>query len=807
MYLKQQSSLLKLGGLFLALQGIILTLAPAVRLKSWFVNYQWSQWVLICIWVALIHYCHLEFKKHIPDADPIILPIAVTLSGWGLLTIWRIEPEFGIRQAVWFTISLLVFIAGIRIPSIRFLRNYKYTLLIGGVGLTALTLLFGTNPSGYGPKLWLGCCNIYFQPSEPLKLLLIIFLAAYFSERIPYRLTTLYTLYPTFILGSIVILLLLVQRDLGTACIFIALYTIVAYLATNKKTIIIINLLAIIVTGFAGYFLVNIIQYRIESWIYPWNDPQGGSYQIIQSLMAFANGGIEGRGPGLGSPGLVPVAISDFIYSSIAEETGLFGSLGLLALFGILVTRGMRIALRAPDMFRRLLAGGLSAYFGTQAILIIAGNIRLLPLTGVTLPFVSYGGSSLLTSFIATLILLIISNNSFEVEPAPLENPTPYLAINLAILMGLFASALATGWWAVIRGPDLMTRRDNLRLVIEEKYVHRGSILDRNNSPITITSGEIGNFSRLYQYTDLAPITGYNHPIYGRVGLESTLDEYLRGLRGNPNTTIWSHHLLYGMSPPGLDVRLSIDLELQKYADELMYGNRGALVLMNAESGEILAISSHPAFDPNQLNTNASDLLADPNKPLINRAALGFYPTGTILEPFAKVIAGTIHPTPEQWKDMYHSFSFDRAPTIRMDVLQPEENIESNNLHTSPLQMALAASALSKSGTIPAPRIVMAVNTPKEGWVTMPAEGKPVEAYQASVKDEAVITSYIQQGKNYWSHTAYARDDENFVVWVIGGTPPNWPSAPLSVVVLLENGNAVTAQQIVDKLITKAINP
>ena len=154
------------------------------------------------------------------------------------------------------------------------------------------------------------------------------------------------------VLGGIVILLLLAQRDLGTASIFLALYTIIAYLATNRKNIVIISLLGLIVVGLAGYYFVNIVQIRIETWINPWNDPQGGSYQVIQSLIAIANGGVEGRGPGLGNPGLVPVNISDFIYAAIAEETGLFGTLGLLALFGILVTRGLRIALRAPDIFR-----------------------------------------------------------------------------------------------------------------------------------------------------------------------------------------------------------------------------------------------------------------------------------------------------------------------------------------------------------------------------------------------------------------------------------------------------------------------
>jgi hypothetical protein len=157
--------------------------------------------------------------------------------------------------------------------------------------------------------------------------------------------------------------------------------------------------------------------------------------------MAVANGGIEGRGPGLGSPGVVPVAVSDFIYSAIAEETGLAGSLGVLALIGLILARGLRAALRAPDLFRRLLAAGIVVYFGIQSILIIGGNLRLLPLTGVTLPFVSYGGSSLLISFVSLLLLLLISNHLDE-EPAPLQNPTPYLAVNLFLAPGYLPAPL-----------------------------------------------------------------------------------------------------------------------------------------------------------------------------------------------------------------------------------------------------------------------------------------------------------------------------------------------------------------------------
>ena len=192
--------------------------------------------------------------------------------------------------------------------------------------------------------------------------------------------------------------------------------------ATGRRRTILISTLILVFMGVAGYYLVDIIRARIDSWVNPWIDPEGSSYQVIQSILAIANGGLDGRGPGLGSPALVPVAISDFIYAAIAEETGLIGTVGLITIFAILLIRGLRTAICAPDIFRRLLAAGVTAYLGVQALLIIGGNLRLLPLTGVTLPFISYGGSSLLTSFVALLILLLISNHLDE-EPAPLPRP------------------------------------------------------------------------------------------------------------------------------------------------------------------------------------------------------------------------------------------------------------------------------------------------------------------------------------------------------------------------------------------------
>ncbi|MGZ9221422.1 MAG: FtsW/RodA/SpoVE family cell cycle protein [Anaerolineales bacterium] len=749
---------------------------------------------------------HKSITDRLPDADPYLFPATALLSGWGLLTIWRLDDDFGARQALWLGVSVVALFLGLGLPAtLEFIRKYKYLLLTGGLLLTALTLIFGTNPAGYGPRLWLGCCGVYFQPSEPLKLLLVAYLAAYLSDKLPIHLNAFPLIYPTFLLSGIAILLLLVQRDLGTASIFIALYTIIIYLATGRRRTILISAAILLFMGITGYYLVDIIRIRIDSWANPWNDPGGGSYQIIQSLLAIANGGLEGRGPGLGSPALVPVAISDFIFAAVAEETGLIGTIGLICIFGIILIRGLRIALRAPSIFRRLLAAGVTAYLGVQALLIVGGNLRLLPLTGVTLPFVSYGGSSLLTSFIALLILLLISNHLDE-EPAPLPKPQPYFALAVFLSIGLFTAAMANGWWAIVRGPDLLTRADNPRRIIEDRYVPRGMLLDRNNEPINATEGTRGTYVRVYRYADPAPVTGYNHPIYGQSGLEASLDEYLRGLRGNPAATIWWNHLLYGMSPKGLDVRLSLDLALQAHVDEMMAEQRGAVILLNAQSGEILVMSSHPTFDPGRLDEIGAGLIKDPAKPLINRAAQGLYPIGTMIQPFEQALFGQNAVTQDGLQQLYETFAFDRPPILQIEVAEPVFDAEGKGLHISPLQVALASAALSNHGTVPALRIATAVNTPNDGWVVLPAPGTLFEAISPSAADETA-TSMIMDGESYWAHTGQAQSEESPVTWFLAGTPPNWQASPLVVVVLLEDNNVRLAQQIGQDLLIESMNP
>jgi len=800
-----QSRLLIAAAAFLFIYCVVLTLSPAGRERSWAVDYRFSHWLGFATWAALFAITQRETSHRLPDRDPYLVPIAGLLSGWGMLTIWRLDPAFGLRQATWLAVSIAALHAILRLPpELRFLHRYKYLLLTGGLLLTSLTLLFGTNPAGYGPRLWLGCCGFYLQPSEPLKLLLVVYLAAYLATRVHIEQQAFPLLLPTLIVTAMALLILLVQRDLGTASIFILLYTAILFLATGRRRVLIATAAGLALAGLLGYFLIGVVHSRIDGWLNPWSDPSGSSYQIIQSLLAIGNGGAFGRGPGLGSPGLVPVGISDFIFTAIAEETGLFGTTGLLAAISLLMARGLRAAFRAPDRFRRLLAAGITSYLGVQSLLIIGGNLRLLPLTGITLPFLSYGGSSLLTSFVALGLLLMIGAQADQ-EPALLATPQPYFLMARLLGIGILCISLTNAWWAIVRGPDMLDRTDNPRRALADRYVLRGSLLDRNNRPINMTQGESGDYLRSYLYPALAPISGYTNPRYGQAGLEASLDSYLRGLQGNPTSLIWWDHLLYGTPPPGLDVRLSLDLDLQQRADELLGKRAGAVVLINAQSGEILAIASHPTYDPNQLDTQGAQLAHDPAAPLVDRAAQGRYPAGNVTAPLLKLIESP-KPSNEEIRALYKDLGFYASPEARLPISVPSPEGELKNLRLSPLQMVVAAASLSHDGIRPAPRIALAVNTPMQGWVVLPALDQATQVFKPNMVLSAMDILAVPS-QPYWQWLAAGSSANQPVTWFLAGTLPNWQGTPLTVVVVLEENLPSVARSIGTQLLQKAIQP
>ena len=820
--------LLILAGAFLGIFSLSLTLSNAARLRTWQVDYIWQQWLGFAIWIGLAWLTHRQLSHLLPERDPFLFPGAALLTGWGLLTIWRLSTGLGLRQSVWLLLIGLGFMLAIRFDCARpggrilaYLRRFKYIWLTSGLLLTAATLILGTNPMGAGPRLWLGCCGFYFQPSEPLKLLLIVYLAAYLADRQispspPSQLLPLLT--PTLLMTGLTLLLLIFQRDLGTAAIFLVLYAVIVYAGTGDQRVLFFSLLVLILAAVVGYALFDVVNQRVEAWINPWLDPSGRSYQIVQSLLSVANGGLIGRGPGMGSPSLVPIAQSDFIFSAISEETGLLGALGILGLLALLVNRGMRSAMKSDDPFHRLLATGLVMHLVGQSILIIAGNLRLLPLTGVTLPFVSYGGSSLLVSYIELLCLVLISARQEErqvFQPEKLKSQTRLnLFLSGGLMFGLAAAALTAGWWSLVRGPDLLTRTDNPRRSIADRYVKRGSILDSHEQALAESHGQPGEIVRYYSYPALGPLVGYTDPVYGQAGLEASLDPYLRGLQGYPTLTMGWEHLLYGQPVPGLDVRLSLDLDLQKVADQMLADHQGALVLLNAHTGEILAMASSPNFDANTLDSTWEHLVNDPNAPFFNRATMGLYPAGNALGVFllaasqqiaseqfegsafqdcaltpigttwGEVIpagcAGAVRRLVSSMNDqelitLLDDLGLFNAPTFPVETLSsPKPGALSDPatyiggllpdpaagalLQVSPLQMALAAASMSNAGERPVPRLVVAVDTPQSGWVILPVTGLPQQALQpqaANITAQTLASSELP----LWQVVAADKED------------------------------------------------
>jgi cell division protein FtsW (lipid II flippase) len=799
-----QSRLLFVAAIFIFTYSLALTLSPAVWERSWAVSYRWEHWLGFVLWLGLFTLAHYQTARWLPRRDPYLLPIAALLIGWGMLTIWRLFPSFGSRQTLWMLLSFCALILGLRLPTdLNFLRRYKYLWLTSGLLLTLMTLILGTNPLGYGPRLWLGCCGVYFQPSEPLKLLLIIYLAAYLADRQSLLMevearqndgsistSLLPLLAPTLIMTGLALLILIVQRDLGTASIFIFLYTVITYLATGRKRILTVGAMTLLLSGVLGYMLFDVVRIRIDAWLNPWVDPSGRSYQIVQSLLAVANGGMIGRGPGLGNPNLVPIPHSDFIFAAIAEEHGLVGTIALTTILGLLAFRGLRITLAAPNAFQRYLAGGLVAFIIAQSILIIGGNLRLLPLTGVTLPFVSYGGSSLLTSTLCLLLLLHISNNAIETHQIVTFNLRPYLYFGAFLLLGLVMVALTNGWWAYYRGPDLLTRTDNPRRSITDRHVRRGSILDRNNQIITSTTGQPGDFSRQIAYPILSPVVGYTNDVYGQSGLEASLDAYLRGLQGYPDYTIWIHHLLYGQPPPGSDVRLSLDLDIQRIADEALEDSSGALILMNAETGEILVMASHPTFDANQLEEKWDQLISDESAPLLNRATMGRYPIGDLLNLIL----------PEGIDD----FNQYEAAQIRLPGI---ELPTADDPAFSPYQVLLAVSSLSNSGVLPAPQLTLAVNTPGEGWVLLSPISDPLNVFPPGTADIQAQNLTVEDAHIWQSLAIAPNGPDQFVTWYVGGTSTDWEGSPYVLALVLENEQLDLAESIGQSVLSSAMTP
>jgi cell division protein FtsW (lipid II flippase) len=617
----------------LCLLALAIAIAPSARLGSWS-TIRFSHFLVIPAWVMVAWLAQRFVGRILVRRDPLLLPTAFLLIGVGLLTVWRISSFWGARQTAWFLVGSVLLIEVIRAPrDLNWLFRYRYVWLSAGLLLTGLTLILGTNPAGGEARLWLGCCGIYFQPSEALRILLIVYMASYLADRLVFGRSQLLarpaaSLAPIALAWGLSAALLIFQRDLGAGMLLLGSLALMLFAATGHIAVFLGSAAIGIFGGLVGYQMIDLIQVRVQTWLNPFADPIGSGYQVIQSMIAFASGGILGSGPGMGSPGRVPVAHSDFIFAAIGEEWGLLGSLGIIALIWIVVSRGIRASATARTPFRALLAAGISFALALQSILIIGGVTRFLPLTGVTLPFVSYGGTSLVTSMLGLALLLVISADNSQKPWIDVQR------IQSLFTFAWVALAISIGWWSLIQAPELVSRSDNPRRAIESQFSPRGRILDRNGDVLADTLGIEGEYQRTYPLGSDASVTGYDSPQFGQAGLELSMDAYLRGDAGNdPLEVAWTR-LLRSSPPPGVDVVLTLDVEIQRKAAQALRGKHGGIIVMDASTGEILALSSNPTFDPNQLSTDWDDLTQSQDAPFILRPIQGRYQPGMALAPF-----------------------------------------------------------------------------------------------------------------------------------------------------------------------------
>ncbi|MHB0914420.1 MAG: FtsW/RodA/SpoVE family cell cycle protein [Thermoleophilia bacterium] len=380
------------------------------------------------LFVGLYLLMHVLLRFTAPAADPYLLPITALLSAMGIMMIYRINPDQAAAQTTWLLVGLGLFAA-----ILLLVRNYRklddYIYVLGLIGVAALvgTILFGTEING--ARLWLKLGGMSIQPGEFSKILITIFLAGYLNSHRELLATTTWHFFkipmpalkhlgPLVTMWGLSFALLLLMNDLGTSMLFFGIFLAMTYVATNRITYPAIGGILFLGGAVLAYSVKYTVHTRVEIWLDPWEDPMGKGYQIVQSLFAIGDGGLFGTGLGKGylllksGDPIIPALETDFIFSAIAQELGLVGATAMIVLFLLFCYRGFKIAAESDDGFSKLLAAGIASGFALQTFIILGGVMKLIPLTGITLPFVSYGGSSLVANFIALALLLLISNRT-----------------------------------------------------------------------------------------------------------------------------------------------------------------------------------------------------------------------------------------------------------------------------------------------------------------------------------------------------------------------------------------------------------
>ena len=394
-------------------------------------RFAWFELVVPVAVLAVFGALHLFLVAIGFRGDQVLLPLAVGLTGIGFVLVERLAPVLLLQQLSWLVIAAGAFCVTILVPrDLSVLARYKYTWALIGVVLLVSPLLPVIGREINGARIWVGIRGVaQFEPWELVKLALVIFFAAYLEEYRemlstpprrfgPVPVPPIPYLLPIVGMWLVAMLVMVFEKDLGAALLFFGIFLAMLYLATGEPFYVILGLLLLLGGGFVAYHAFNHVAARVDVWLAPFSSDLrfDTGYQLTQGLFSLANGGLFGAGLGNGMPERIPVVWSDFVFDAFTEEVGFVGALALLALYLVFVYRGMLIALRAPTIFLQLLAAGLSFIVAFQTLVIVGGNAKLIPLTGITLPFVAYGGSSLVTNFMLVALLLRVSDITARVR-------------------------------------------------------------------------------------------------------------------------------------------------------------------------------------------------------------------------------------------------------------------------------------------------------------------------------------------------------------------------------------------------------
>lgn len=598
---------------------------------------------------------HLAVRRWAPAADPAILPIAFALSGIGIAYVTRLAPASAVNQVMWLFLSVMCMIAVmVFLRGIDRASDYKYTLMLVGILLLLSPLLPVIGNEQYGSRIWLHLGSFSFQPGELAKIFIVLFLAGYlasnremlsiFTWKVgPVHVPDLRTLLPIVLMWGLSMLVVIFEKDLGSALVVFFVFLSMLYVATGKKSYVVVGMVLAAIGAVIAWSAFSHVQVRVSTWLDPFADVAGTGYQLCQAIYSMADGGLFGVGIGRGMCDKIPVVESDYIFAAIAEESGLLGAAGLLLLYVCFAVRGIVTAARAKSDVSSLIATGLTCSIVLQAFIIAGGVTRLIPLTGLTLPFVSQGGSSLLASFISVGMLLACGNQATGVE-SEVAGATSHVHSN-SVLGRVALGKRLTGLVVFISILyAVLIANTTMLMVVDADYYHnlptnnhtaarseqseRGTISTKDGTVLAKSvQNSDGTYSRVYPAGPLAAhVIGYYSAVYGTAGIESAYNDTLTGSTGFA-TFLDAINSYAGVSVPGNDVKLTIDSDVQQAAQDALDGYSGACVVLNSETGAVLALASSPTYDAGDF----ADILANGSEEdaLYNRATQALYAPGS----------------------------------------------------------------------------------------------------------------------------------------------------------------------------------